>query len=500
LELDRRGFIDLPEVEGRYSFETAKRAEEPEELAEVECSLAELGQVQIERVSSRYAKASRIWRGMMQRHHPLGDGPLCGRQQRYLIWSEMRGWLGGLSFSATTPRLRERDEKIGWSEKARWEHLKEVVCNSRFLILPEVKVKNLASHVLGRVAKQVKTEWAEEYGYEPVLLETYVDESKFSGGSYGAANWKRIGQTSGRRGGGQPKAIWIYPLRRDWRRRLCEEPKRKLRAKPGIWKPEEWTEEEFGSIELYDGRLRRRVKEVAEQLFQQPGAPIPQACGGTYAKARGAYRLFANEKADMQTLLKPHVEATAERMKGHEVVLAVQDTTTLNYTTNTTLSGVGPINTKKDNGTGLILHDTVAFEAKDGMPLGLLDVQCWARDPKKAGKAAKRKDLPIEEKESIKWLNSYRAVAEVQKLTPETTVVSVGDRESDIYELFCEVMEEAEGPELLVRADKSRQRKIGDTPLWEQMADEPIAGTMDLYIPGQTSRPPRTATLTVRCK
>jgi hypothetical protein len=498
LQLDERGVIELPEVKERYAYETRREEEEPRDLAAVSCSLRALGEVEIVRVESRYSANSRVWKGMMRRFHYLGDGPLCGAQQRYLIWSPNHGWLGGLSFSGATARLAARDEQIGWSERARWANLKQVVCNSRFLILPGVEVRCLASHVLSRVEKRLRGDWEERYGYEPVLMETYVDTSRYKGTCYRAANWERVGETTGRRGGGVRKAVWLRPLRRDWKKRLREEPARKLCKKEGSWTAEDWTEQEFGSIELHDGRLRRRVKKVAEQMFQQPGEPVAVACGGSYDKARGAYRLFANEKVEMETILKPHVEATVGRMREHKIVLAVQDTTTLNYTAKTTMEGVGPINTKGDHATGLILHDTLAFGAEEGLPLGILDAQCWARDAKKAGKSKKRKDLPMEQKESMKWLRSYRAVAEAQELIPETMVVSVGDREADIYELFCETKAAAGMPELLVRADKARQRKVGETFLWDQMSTEEILGYQELYIPGKTSRKPRTAKLAVR--
>ena len=101
----------------------------------------------------------------------------------------------------------------------------------------------------------------------------------------------------------------------------------------------------------------------------------------------------------MERILKPHFEATMRRVAEHKIVLAVQDTTSLNYTAHAAMEGLGPINTKEDKGVGLELHDTMAFTT-EGTPLGLLDIQCWARE--EAGKSGKRKSLPIEEKESFK--------------------------------------------------------------------------------------------------
>jgi hypothetical protein len=138
--------------------------------------------------------------------------------------------------------------------------------------------------------------------------------------------------------------------------------------------------------------------------------------------------------------------------------LAVQDTTTLNYTAHPP-QGVGPINNSQNSAVGLVLHDTMAF-TPEGTPLGLLNVQCWARDAAQAGKKYRRHQLPIEEKESLKWLVSYRAVSEAQKLCPGTMLISVGDREADLYELFHEAAQDPQGPRLLVRAERTRNRKV----------------------------------------
>lgn len=509
LQLHRRGHVNLPEPErvAGFGVGSAERKATPR-VTEVRCSLAELGAVEVIPVSSRYSEASGIWNGLMDGYHYLGRGPLCGAQIRYLVRSPTHGWLGGLSFSAATWRLKSRDMWIGWSEGARRGNLERVVCNSRFLILPTVEVANLASHALSLSLARLGKDWRERYEYEPVLAETFVDGQRFAGTCYRAANWIWVGQTAGRRdgyGNGKistgKKEIYVYPLRRDWQEILCREPERPLSLESAVEKPTDWAEEEFGSVELYDERLSSRLHRLALDFFAQPGVLVPQACGGSKAKTKAAYRFFDNNRVSMKQLLKGHVESTARRVREHEVVLAVQDTTTLNYTTHPSTEGLGPINTKKDSGTGLVMHDTMAFSLQ-GTPLGLLDVQCWARDEKEAGKSAKRHDLPIEEKESFKWISSYRAVAEVQQLCPDTMLVSVGDRESDIHDLFYEAEQSESGPRLLVRAERSRKRKLLEPPeqsdLWEKMAGEPVAGHQEVYVPRQGSRPARTARLEVR--
>jgi hypothetical protein len=139
----------------------------------------------------------------------------------------------------------------------------------------------------------------------------------------------------------------------------------------------------------------------------------------------------------------------------------------------------------------------MAFSA-EGTPLGLVDLQCWARDPDEAGKRAKRKGLPIEEKESYKWLKSYRAVAEMQQLCPHTLLVSVADREGDVHDLFHEALHTPAGPKLLVRSERSRQRKVEDDFLWTKMLSEPVAGHFEVLVPRKSTRPSRKAKLEVR--
>jgi len=467
------------------------------------CDLSELGNIALEIVGSRYSNAFRIWKDLMDTHHYLGSGPLCGAQLRYLIHSSVYGYLGGLSFSSGAWALKERDGFIGWTEAARRSNLQHVVCNSRFLIVPTVCVANLASHVLGQCAGRVVEDWKARYGIEPMVLETFVDPRRFSGVSYRAANWISVGRTSGRRamerqGDGGPKEIFLYPLHPEWRKNLCKEPQVKLGERPRPEDPADWVEEELGTVGFFDWRLSRRLFSITRDFYRKPLAAIPQACGGGQARTKAAYRFFGNERVTMDKVLRAHVESTVERIKGHQVVLAVQDTSSLNYTTHRATEGLGPINTKKDPSVGMLLHDTMAF-TPEGIPLGLLDVQCWARDPQEMGKKHLRTQLPIEQKESMKWLNSYRAVSEAQKLCPQSLLVSVGDRESDIYELFLETLRNAEGPQLLVRCEHSRKRKTqeGDD-LWKQMAGQPVAGFQVVHIPRRGCQLAREAKLEVR--
>jgi hypothetical protein len=478
----------------------------------VKTGLAELGPVEIVAVSSRYSQASRVWNSLMDASHYLGAGPLCGAQIRYLVRCERHGWLGALAFSSATLRLKEREKWIGWGARARQENLSRVILNSRFLILPTVEVPNLASHVLSRALGQVAQDWETRYGERPVLVETFVDPERFRGSSYQAANWIRIGQSAG---GGKrahrkgkrsegPKDLYVYPLSTDFRHVLCREPERR---RLGEWTrasaPADWAEEELGALDVADERLRDRAYTIARDFFARPRANIPQACNGSLAKTRAAYRFFRNPQVDMDTILFSHAQATVDRIRAHPVVLAVQDTTDLDYTHHALATlDLGPLQSIDDLTVGLKLHETIAFTPQ-GLPLGLLDAKCWARDGSSQDKDDNR---PIEEKESFRWLESYRRVAEVQKLCPDTMLVSLGDRESDIYELLEEACAESaeRKPKLLVRAHRGRQRsvenplQVGGELLWDSLARRPVAAYQGLLIPGKGNRPERKATLALR--
>lgn len=504
LELHRRKLITLP-VAVKSCFKRSRRktpTNQQIDIAEVQCTLKALGEISIVAISSRYSKASRIWNTLMERFHYLGKGPLCGAQIRYLVESSRHGWVGALAFSAAQWRLKERDKYIGWTEAARRANLNRVVCNSRFLILPSVRVPHLASHVLSLCMSQLVKDWTERYGYAPVLAETFVDPSRFAGTCYRAANWLHVGQTVARptaypngKVAAGPKDIYLYPVSSKWKQALCAEPKVPLGSSPVPESPADWTEEEFGRVQFFDKRLRQRLFMLAEDFFAQPGELIPQASNGSAAKTKAAYRFFDNANVDMQTLLRPHIESTIERLRSQPVVLAVQDSTTLTYTSHPP-EGAGPINTSQNSAVGLMVHDTMAF-TPDGMPLGLLNVQCWGRNPEQAGKGQRRHQLPIEEKESVKWLVSYRAVADAQKLCPDTMLVSIGDREADVYELFHEAAQDPRGPKLLIRAERTRNRKVEQEGLWPKMEDEPLAGLLDVAVARRGSRPARTARLQV---
>ena len=489
-KLNRLGAITLPKYQA-----VGKRIpvvmHQP--LQEIQCSLEQLGLVELILIDNYRSKEAKLWRSVMQQHHYLGDKSLCGGQLKYLAKCSL-GWVGALAFNSCCFALSARDDFIKWSENAKNSNLRLIVRNSRFLILPNVKVPNLASYLLSQALKRMEIDWKIRYGVSPVLVETFVNLHRFDGTCYRAANWKEIGQTSGRRSDGIAKAVFVYPLHNKWQEILRREPALKLAAPDSAATYKHWAEEEFGTIRLHDERLKERLYTLATNFYNNPQANIPEACKSK-AGSMGAYRFFQNSKISMDVILTPHVESTIKRIKAHRIVLAPQDTTTLNYTYLSEATGLGPIGTKASTSVGLLLHDTVAFTT-DGVPLGVLDAQCWARDSSK-----KDKSRPIEEKESAKWLRSYRRVAEVQALCPETMLVSMGDRESDIYDLFAEAAKNVAGPKLLIRAERTRNRCVeNEERLWSYMSEQLEEGEMIMSIPKRGNRAARNAVIKVRFK
>lgn len=471
------------------------------------CALAELGGLEIVLVKRGGSACSRQWQELMQQHY-LGAGPLCGAQLRYVVRSP-RGPVAALSFSAAARRLRGRDQWIGWNEAARRENLHLVVNNSRFLILPHVQVPNLASHLLSRVLARLADDWQTRYHYRPLLVETFVDRPRFTGAAYRAANWQAIALSSGRgrqdrthQAAHGPKIYLVYPLQKEVRPRLQQLPERRRLGSPPLVvappppPPADWAEEEFGGAPLGEARLNRRLCTLARDLYARPQAALPQACGSR-AKTKAAYRFFDHARVNLQSILKPHYQRSAARAAREPVVLAVQDTTTLSYGTHPATEQLGPVGKHADGAVGLLVHGTLAFNLT-GTPLGLLDVQCWTRDPEAAGQRHQRHERPWEAKESVRWLRSLEALERRQTACPQTRLISVGDREADIYELFVWAKAKAGRPGLLVRAERPRVLTGDQGSLWAHVEQQPVAGQMQVKVPRRGAQPARVAGLAVR--
>jgi hypothetical protein len=198
--------------------------------AVIQGTASDLGRLELELVSSDEGR--RLFRELVGRYHYLGHAVPFGAHLRYLIYAERpeRNVVACVQFSSAAWRIRVRDEWIGWDDDRRGRNLQHIVNNSRFLVLPWVEVKNLASRILSEIAKRMVVDWKRQYRVEPLLAETLVDPRRYRGTCYRAANWIELGRTSGRgrqdrrRSGEEvvPKTVLVYPLAENAIERLRE--------------------------------------------------------------------------------------------------------------------------------------------------------------------------------------------------------------------------------------------------------------------------------------
>lgn len=232
-ELESCGWLVLPDKRARRPVGRSTRvpiSDRGAPGAALEGTVGDVAPVVLEVVEGPAEQA--LFRELVGRHHYLGYRLPYGAQLRYLVFASQpqRQVVGCVQFSSPAWRMAARDRWIGWDEASRRRNLQRVVANSRLLILPWVRVKNLASRVLAAATRRLACDWPVRYGVEPLLVETLVDSERFRGTCYRAANWQVVGTTSGRgrmdrehrRHGLAPKTVMVYELVADAVRRLRE--------------------------------------------------------------------------------------------------------------------------------------------------------------------------------------------------------------------------------------------------------------------------------------
>jgi len=255
-----------------------------------------------------------------------------------------------------------------------------------------------------------------------------------------------------------------------------------------------WIMDEMKTAKLNDKRLNQRLAEVLSQLAARPTASIPAACGGR-AEMVAAYRFCENEKTSFEAVLQPHRDATRQRMAVQPVVILPQDTTEIDLTRpEQQVAGAGPL----DGGSrrGALLHVLDAF-TPDGTPLGTLHATAWVRDeePVCAGLSrAERAAIPIEEKESHRWLVTLQQAREEAQHCPATQFICVADSESDIYEVLVEGTREPRCCDWIVRACEDRAllcdggESIGGNYLRECVLEQPVLFGKTIHIRGRQAK------------
>ena len=491
-DLEAQGWWTLPPTTQRYSGQwNPTRLHRPVPAAAgVPDRVEDVRRLELIEVSS--AEQSQIWNELMIREHPLHQCRLVGRQLRYLVGSE-HGWLGALGFGSAALYLEDREAWIRWTPAQRLEHLPRVLQMNRFLIRPHVHCENLASQVLSLCTRRVAEDFERRYGLRPWLLESFVDGSRYDGACYKAGNWVGVGQTKGRgRNGARDagksrKDIYLYPLVADVRAQMGVPPVsvEPLDAASGL-DAAGWAEQEFGACELGDPRRTRRLVKIVADQAAHPSGSYAQAAGGNRHDLKGYYRFLNREREDLnpERLLHTHRTQTIRRMKRESTALIVQDTTELNFSTRWACAGLGQLGTNQ-TGTqsrGLDLHSCLAVGGQSGLPLGVLRLDGYAPEPAHGKDPAR----PIEEKESYRWLEGYADACGIAAILPETRVISVTDREGDMFELFdrrrCQQGRKAE---LLVRAQYDRCLEGSDRKLFAELAAAPLAKRVLLPVPRQ---------------
>jgi len=239
---------------------------------------------------------------------------------------------------------------------------------------------------------------------------------------------------------------------------------------------ENWARKEFEMVDLGDERLNQRLVKISQQLLESPESPINKACGN-WSEAKAAYRFFQNENVNYQDVIEAHAEMTQLRAKQENTILAIQDTTYYNFSNHPKTEGLGVLSRFKGKHKdeiltlGLCMHTTLGI-TPEGLPLGILDQNIFAREelPLEKIKLKKRSHhtaLPIEEKESIRWLDSMRKTISYFK-GQNKKVVTIADREADIYDMF--LLADRINTNVLIRA--SHNRRINKTAIHSDISGE----------------------------
>ncbi len=495
-------------------------------------TLAELGGVGLEMAET--AEERRALRGMMESHHPRGDPSNPGALLFYWISSERLGRVGGLCFHAANWHQRARDAYIGWSGRERMAKLGLLVQNSRFLILPGVEVPHLASHVLGLAARRLPDDWERLHGVRPAMAFTYVGAER-PGTAYAAAGWEFAGTTSGhppghRREGAEACGVWMRPLDPDWRDRMCRGPEtpRWLGPAPAIPEDADWADLEFGLCGHPDGRVRSRILAMGRAWETRPGEPVAVVFAGK--KDQGAaYRLLSNPRVSMDDIIESHRMATLQRCRAETEVLAIQDTTMLDFSgLKGSTGGLAKLGGGGSGSVGIPAHVTLAVSAS-GRGLWVLAIDASFRegvtvkaDRRRGGTGraepepdrAAETETPDGGSESRRWLEGLALAQEVGRTSPGTRVITVCDREGDIWDMFEAQAEDPAAAGLLVRSSASTRRSViagGEVvDLMEHVSGLPAVGTRTVHVAARggitgsrgrkavRARPARTAETEIR--
>ena len=267
---------------------------------------------------------------------------------------------------------------------------------------------------------------------------------------------------------------------------------------------DDWAQRECRTLDLGDKRLDRRAAKVLGDLAARPLESIPTASQG-WAETQGAYRLFRNEKVTAEKILHAHQEETMRRMAKTPVALVLQDTTELDYTAKQgKLQDAGPIDYKTR--VGLLVHPQMVV-TPEGIHLGILEAEMWTRDEEKLGQHRDYAKRDFEDKETRRWRDGYRTAARAAEACAQTQVISIGDREADMFELLLEAEKNSlENMHFVIRSRHNRCLAERDAvaggavyvKMYDRLGRQQPLGRVTIDVPRQKDRKARLAELDIR--
>ena len=261
--------------------------------------------------------------------------------------------------------------------------------------------------------------------------------------------------------------------------------------------PEQWAERTFGCADLGDKRRTKRLVHTAVDLSAHTGSSLAESCEGNLASVEGSYRLIENEAVDPEAIAEAGFQATVHTSEDSELILALEDSTTLGYkhSARSELGGLG--GPEHSSTKGFWAHSVMLLDAETERTLGLIDQQRWIRDDSERGKKHKRRQRPYEEKESFKWQQSSENI-EHRLGEQMVKTISVCDREADVFEYTLYKLKHNQ--RFIVRATQNRTLLDNDKRLFDAVAETPVLGSYTITVPQRGGRKERKATLQVKSK
>jgi len=366
--------------------------------------------------------------------------------------------------------------------------------------------------VLSLCMERLGRDLKERYAIEPLLVESFVNSERYWGGCYRAANWLCLGATAGRTRSGprrpvtSRKDVYLYELNPHWRREMGLASKAERIESVSLEEAvhnQRWIEAEFGGVKFGHKDAEQRLLRIAAAKAHSPSQSYSECFSGDRHQLKAYYRFIGNKRAAIcpQGILQGHRQQTIGRMKDQKRVLVIQDTTDLNFSDRLHSNGLGDIGKNQTGAVsqGLKMHSALAV-AEQGLPLGVLATHIYAAHFDAKDKAQNR---PIEEKESYRWLRTIEELGEISKWIPQTQLIAVGDRESDLFELFDYRRRKARNIHLLVRAHYNRCLEDESAKLFDHLEALPVMGQAQIEVPRQREKkgkPTKPATIALAAR